>query len=266
MNRDTFLSTVSVLDTETTNLHPAQAEIVEIAGARYDGQRWQVSDMLFGAKNGIPPEASAKNHISNRMIEGLPTMLDAPDRAKDILGWTQTYLVAHNCKYDQDVLMYSWANAGSFEDAEIAADRSKWICTHRLSKQLLNVDFPDLQYNLSYLRYKLDLPVPDELGAHRAGADTITCALLFEFLVDYALATNQVTEGLDLGEQVHALCWKPLIVVTWPFGKNRGRPLSEIETDYYMWAMENMDALNEDKDGYDADLAASVAAELERRL
>jgi exodeoxyribonuclease X len=266
MSRDTFLGTVSVLDTETTNLYPDKAEIVEVAGATYDGHRWQISDLLLGAENGIPPEASAKNHISNRMIDGLPRFADSQDAVRTVLGWDSRYLVAHNCKYDQEVLMYAWANAGSANDAEIAADRDRWICTHRLSKQLLNVDFPDMQYNLSYLRYKLDLPVPDELGAHRANADTLTCALLFEFLVDYALATDRVTNGPDLGEQLHELCWKPLVVTTWPFGKNRGKPLSEIDTDYYLWAMENMDALNEDKDGYDADLAASVAAELERRL
>ena len=60
MNRDIFLGSVTVIDTETTNLIPADAEIVEIAAAHYDGNNWQVADMLLGAKNGIPPEASAK--------------------------------------------------------------------------------------------------------------------------------------------------------------------------------------------------------------
>jgi len=268
MSRQSFLGSVTVIDTETTNLHPSKAEIVEIAGAQYDGQNWVVSNRLLGAQYGIPPEASAKNHISNRMIEGLPTFAQSTDICRQILGWEGSgMLVAHNCKYDQEVLAKAWIESGSIEDAEMSLNTSRWICTHRLSKQLLkDLDFPDMQYNLSFLRYKLDLPIPDELEAHRAGADALVCAVLFEFLVDYALATDQVIDGPDLGEQIHALCWRPIPIEVWPFGKHKGKPLSEIETDYYMWAMENMDSLNEEKSSFDPDLAASVAAELERRL
>jgi DNA polymerase III epsilon subunit-like protein len=101
-HRDTFLRSVTVLDTETTNLYPDKAEIVEIAGASYDGQNWQVESRLFGAADGIPPEASAKNHISMRMIEGKPTFIEQLDDAKRIMGlMTSTFFVAHNCAYDQ---------------------------------------------------------------------------------------------------------------------------------------------------------------------
>ena len=268
MSRQSFLGSVTVLDTETTNLHPDKAEIVEIAGAQYDGQNWTVSSRLLGARDGIPPEASAKNHISNRMIEGLPTFSQSTEICRQILGWEGSgFLVAHNCKYDQEVLAKAWIESDSIEDAERALDGSRWICTHRLSKQLLrDVDFPDMQYNLSYLRYKLDLPIPDDIEAHRAGADAMVCAILLEFLVDYALATDQIIDGPDVGDQVHDLCWKAIPVTSWPFGKHKGKALSEIDTDYYMWALENMDSLNEEKSSFDPDLATSVAAELERRL
>lgn len=267
MNRDTFLASVVVLDTETTNLHADLAEIVEVAGAVYANQRWQVSSMLLGAENGIPPEASAKNNISNRMIADLPGFAQCTDKVANILRWDQAaYFVAHNCRYDQDVLALAWAKAGDVARPSDSLDRSRWICTHRLSKQLLDYDFPDMQYNLGYLRYRLDLPVPDGTTAHRAGDDTLTCAILFEFLVDLAIAMDKAEDGPDLPQQLHQLCWQPMIRNTWPFGKNKGKPLSEIETDYYLWALQNMDALNEEKDGFDPDLAASVAAELERRL
>lgn len=267
MSRDSFLGSVTVLDTETTNLHAELAEIVEVAGAVYADGRWHVSSRLLGAVNGIPPEASAKNNISNRMIAGLPTFSEEADDVADLLNWDRaSYFVAHNCRYDQDVLALAWANAGDIAKPSYCLDTDRWICTHRLSKHLLNYDFPDMQYNLSYLRYRLDLPVPDNTAAHRAGDDTLTCALLFEFLVDYAIVTGMVEDTSDLGRQIHALCWSPILYTTWPFGKHRGRPLAEIETDYYLWAMQNMDALNEDRDGYDPDLAASVAVELEKRL
>jgi DNA polymerase III epsilon subunit-like protein len=267
MSRDSFLGTVTVLDTETTNLQAELAEIVEVAGAVYINQQWQVSSMLLGAENGIPPEASAKNNISNRMIAGLPIFSKVKEDVARLLNWNRSeYFVAHNCRYDQDVLALAWARSGDIGRPADALDQERWICTHRLSKHLLNYDFPDMQYNLSYLRYRLDLPVPDTTSAHRAGDDTLACAVLFEFLVDYAIATGLVEDSADLGRQIHAVCWAPIYHTTWPFGKNKGRPLSEIETDYYIWAMQNMDALNEDRNGYDPDLAASVAKELESRL
>jgi len=267
MSRDTFLSSVTVLDTETTNLHPEQAEIVEIAAARYDGQNWTVSSRLLGSREPIPPEASAKNHISQRMINGKPLFEDVTDEISSMLEWKgASYFVAHNCPYDQTVLAKSWLECGRQQDAGRSESRSNWICTYRLAKQLLRFDFKDMQYNLSYLRYKLDLPVNDDLPSHRADADTLICAVLFEFLVDYALAMQMITDGPDIGDQVHHLCWRPLTITTWLFGKNKNKPLSEIPDDYYAWALQNMDALNEDKPGFDPDLAASVAAELERRF
>lgn len=268
MSRNEFLGSITVLDTETTNLHWEKAEVVEVAGARYRDGNWHVASMLLGAKDGIPPEASAKNHISNRMIAGKPTFGQSIADVNRILGTgTSAYLVAHNCRYDQDVLTKAYLEADDYGMASVTSERGKWICTHRLSKHLLEmVDFPDMQYNLSYLRYRLDLPVPDDLPAHRADADTLTCAILFEFLVDYAIATGLVRDDNDLGRSLHDACWRPFRITTWPFGKHRGRPLAEIETDYYLWACQNMDALNEDKPGYDPDLAASVAAELERRM
>jgi len=268
MSRNEFLTSITVLDTETTNLHAEKAEVVEIAGARYRDDNWHVESMLLGAKDGIPPEASAKNHISNRMIAGKPTFAQSLPGVTRMLGvGSSQYLVAHNCRYDQDVLTKAYRECNEHDLALMTSQRDHWICTHRLSKHLLEmVDFPDMQYNLSYLRYRLDLPVSDDLPAHRASADTLTCAILFEFLVDYAIATGLVRDDKHLGRSLHEVCWRPFRITTWPFGKNRGRPLAEIETDYYLWACQNMDALNEDKPGYDPDLAASVAAELERRM
>jgi DNA polymerase-3 subunit epsilon len=267
MSRNSFLKSVTVLDTETTNLHADLAEIVELAGARYTGQTWAVSSQLFGATGGIPPEASAKNNISNRMIAGLPTFVESTELANSILHTGNTsYYVAHNCPYDQTVLSKAWSEAGLDTLAAVASDNQNWICTYRLAKQLLDINFADMQYNLNYLRYKLDLPVADTATAHRAGDDTLVCAVLFEFLVDYALATDQITDGPDIGEQIRRLCWQPMIYKTWPFGKHKGKAFDEIPDDYYLWALKNLDALNEETADFNPDLSESVRIELERRL
>jgi len=267
MYKNKFLSSVTVIDTETTNLYPEDAEIVEIAGATYDGNNWTVSAKLLGAVNGIPPEASAKTRISSRMIAGLPTFAESLDSVASILRPAESkFLVAHNCSYDQQVLAKAWNEAGESKLEAIACDRKNWICTYRLARQLIDFDFANMQYNLSYLRYRLDLPVDDNTVEHRAGDDTLVCAILFEFLVDYALAMGHITDESDIADQVYELCWQPMVYSKWPFGKNKGKDLSEIPDDYYVWALQNLDALNEDKKDYDFDLAESVRQELERRL
>lgn len=267
MNRDTFLKSVTVLDTETTNLSPENAEIVEIGGASYDGKTWNISSMLMGAANGIPPEASAKNNISNRMIDGLPLFGEVMADVKKIFRWNNSlYYVAHNSQYDQKVLKASFSRINLENDADIAIDNANWICTHRLAKQIIDFDFADMQYNLSYLRYRLDLPVPDSAGVHRAGDDTLTCALLFEFLVDFALAKNLVTNTETIGKQLHDLCWGFVPMKVFPFGKNKGKTFSEIPTDYYLWALKNMDSLKDTSKSYDPDLAENIRIELEKRI
>ena len=138
--RDSFLRSVVVIDTETTNMYPDKAEIVELAAARYDGNNWDVISRLFGAADGIPPEASAKNHISRHMIEGLPTFIDAVDPAKSMLGVNQAKMwVAHNSDYDQTVLDRAFTAAGDHGSATLMHMRDMWICTYRLSQQLLDM-------------------------------------------------------------------------------------------------------------------------------
>lgn len=264
---DDFLRSVTVLDTETTHLLPDQAEIVEIAGAHWDGVVWHTHGQLLNARNGIPPEASAKNNISPRMIKDKPYFDQTSNDIKRSLRWNEAaYLVAHNAAYDREVLRHAWLRMDSRTDAKVCDDQRRWICTWRLSRQVLGHQFGDIEYGLNYLRYLLDLAVPDDHGVHRADSDTLTCALLLHALVDFAIEQGQVSDGPDLGVELHALCWSPITVTKWPFGKHRGVILSDIPNDYYAWALQNLPALKPDDPGYDHDLAESVRQLLESRL
>lgn len=266
MNRENFLRSVSVIDTETTHIDVLKAEIIEVASGTYDGETWQVETQLLGSQNPIPPEASATHHISNHMIRDKPKFEECVPQVMSTLSWHKTWKVAHNAAYDQAVLARAWESTGLVEQAMVAQDNTAWICTYRLAKKVLNDHFPDMKYGLSYLRYRLDLPVPDHVPAHRADADVFTCAALLELLVDFAMATGAINSDQDLGSQLNQLCWSPFNIVTWPFGKHAGTALVDLSTDYYMWALENMDALKEGHPSYDEDLATSVAQELEKRL
>jgi DNA polymerase III epsilon subunit-like protein len=264
---DRLLHSVVVLDTETTNLLPDQAEIVEIAGCVWDGAWWRTDGMLLNARNGIPPEASAKNNISRRMIQSEPYFDQAVNDIKHLLRWnTASYFVAHNAAYDRQVLSHAWHRMDSIADARVCDDQSRWICTWRLSKHVLGHQFPDIEYGLNYLRYLLDLDVPDSHGVHRAGDDAMTCALLLQALIDFAIEQGQVTDDDTLGAQLNTLCWSPINIVKWPYGRYRGTLLADIPNDYYAWALKNLAALRPDDPGYYADLAESVRQLLERRL
>ena len=268
MSTHEFYTSITVLDTETTNLLADQAEIVELAAARFDPQAgWVVRDRLFNAHNGIPPAASAKNNISPRMIRDQPYWDQCVRESKDMLAWdTARYFVAHNCSYDQSVLATAWDRCGSSADVQSARNQAVWICTWRLSKQILGHDFGDIEYGLNYLRYLLDLPVPDSHVSHRAGADTLICAMLLERLVSIATEKGMISSDGDIGQQLHDLCWSTIKVAVWPFGKYRGVALTEIPDDYWMWALKNLPALNDADSNYDRDLTESVRLLLEARL
>ena len=268
MSTRKFLREVTVLDTETTNLLADQAEIVELAAARFDDRNgWVIRDRLFNARNGIPPAASAKNNISPRMIQDQPYWDQTVREIKDMLAWNEaSYFVAHNCSYDQSVLAVAWQRCASTADAKQAEDRSKWICTWRLSKQILGHDFGDIEYGLNYLRYLLDLAVPDDHASHRAGADTLSCALLLEKLMGIAVHKDLLSLSADVGKQLHDLCWSHIKITVWPFGKYRGVALTEIPDDYWVWALKNLPALSETDPAYDRDLSESLRLLLEERL
>lgn len=266
-NINRFLETVTVLDTETTHLLPEQAEIVEVAGARFENNQWVVKSTLLNARNGIPPEASAKNNIGPRDIQNQPFWDQYSNEIKQLLNWNNSkYFVAHNASYDRAVIATAWRNMNYTSDIAICEDQNRWICTWRLSRQILGHTFGDIEYGLNYLRFLLDLDVPTGHGVHRAGDDTLTCALLFQTLVYFALELELVADDEDIGDQIHALCWKPIDIKTWPFGKHRGTPLEDIPNDYYVWALKNVNSLQEGTLDFDPDLADSVTRLLEKRL
>lgn len=262
-----FKQNATVLDTETTNLYPELCEIVEIAGAKWANGNWHAKGMLLGAYHGIPPEASAKNNISNRMIKDLPKFDQNIRLVKEILGWPTTkYYVAHNAEYDRSALTASFTKMHGGTDAKICKDDNRWICTWRLSRRILVHDFADVQFGLSYLRYRLDLPIDDTVGVHRADQDTMVCAALLDRLIDVAINNRMLDPHSDVGEQLVRMSWDHIPVKNWPIGKYRGQPLSDIPNDYYVWALKNVSQLQDDQPGFDHDLAESVRQLLEQRL
>lgn len=264
-NMINFLYGATVVDTETTGKDPENCEICEVALGRIEND-WDADNRLLRTHEPIPPEASSKSLISNRMVADKPAFdeLDWMDLS-DFLRVSDTqYYIAHNAEFDRNVLKNNLKKRG--ENIKQIDNPEYWVCTWRLAKAVYGIDFDNMQYGLQYLRFYLDLDVPDDIPAHRADADVKTCGRLLERLLVDAIENGQVDSNLDIGPQLYNLCWQPARVKKWPFGKWKGHNLEDIPTDYYQWAMNNMNKLKEGTSEYDLDLAHSVAEVLEKRL
>ena len=259
-----FLESVVVIDTETTAADPQQAEIVELATAVNIHNSWSVNSVLFGCVAGMPPEASEVTGISNRMLAGLPRIDENMHAVINMLGNQAEYFVAHNAQYDRTVLVRAFENSSVPELAQLFADPSRWICTLRLSRHMYGSAVSSHRQN--YLRYALDLDVDDSLGVHRAGADVQVCAALLQTLVQDLIQTGRISADQPIAEQLVNLCAQPIPVQVWPLGKHRGNSLSELPTDYLLWAVDNINSLQSTSAEADPDLIHSVTVELTARL
>ena len=134
----------------------------------------------------------------------------------------------------------------------------------RFAKKLYKDDTNISEYNLSFLRYALDLPIPDDIPAHLANADVMVTTLLFAKLVEDAITQDILDlEAGELGEQLVVWLDKPVIITIMPFGKHKGKKLTEVPVDYWQWALDNFNSLNEEDSAYDKDFAASVTKAIE---
>lgn len=250
-----------VIDLETTNIKPDFAEIVELGyGCYHDDGRWLVAAELYKPWELIPPEASSKNQISNRMVEDKPHFDESCEWFFDLLNSYEPplYLIAHNAKYEETVFK-TYSLNGRVKGPVV------WLCTFELAKRVYS-NLPDVKfYNLGYLRYRLDLDIPDDNVAHRAAADVEVTVKLLERLVEDAIKYEMIDPDQDIGKQLAAIMSEPTMVKNFPFGKHKGVPLKDVPTEYYNWALQNMDVFKEENEKYDPDLLYSVGVILEQR-
>lgn len=250
-----------IFDLETTSLDFREAEVIQMATVIYDERsnthhsydKWVVEhNSFYCPKTPISPQISAITNISNRMVEGCSDFTDEFDSVQEIL-LSKQYVIAHNSFYDEKILT----------NHELTVQNM--ICTMRMAKKIYNDDASVEAFNLPYLRYALDLPIDDSFIAHRADSDAYMTAILFEHLVNKAIEQWHIDiEKGPLGDQIVEWLNKPIIMHKMPFGKHKGKYMQDVPLDYWQWALENMDSLQEDKPEYDRDFAASVIHAVEQ--
>lgn len=257
-NIEKFLSQILILDTETTGLDTSTAEIVELAGLQpnKDDMAWST---LYGTMAEIPPEVSEITHISNRMIKGKPRFEEKLNADFQSLLTSNQIFIAHNAKYDREVLTTAYKNA-EVDESQIA-NVDNWICTLKLARFLI----PGMKsYKLDYLRYALELDA-DQYSAHRASGDVMVTFELMKYLLAQAFTTGAINENSDIGLELVNLSQTPIPYTKWPFGKHKDVLITEIPIDYVVWALTNLDSLKEDHPNFNSDLAFTIQEELKRR-
>ncbi|MBW2613289.1 MAG: DUF3820 family protein [Deltaproteobacteria bacterium] len=204
------------LDTETTGTG-SDDRLCQIAFKNEDGL---VVDELFNPGMPISLEAMAVHHITNEMVADKPPFKGSPacEKLKALLGDEKGILVAHNAKFDLDML----------RKEAIQAERA--ICTYKLSRHL-DQEGSIPQYNLQYLRYYLKLDI--DAVPHSALGDILVLEGLFHRIHARFMSTGEA----EAVAQMLKISNGPVLIARMPFGKHKGQKMAQVPTSYLNWLL-----------------------------
>lgn len=220
------MTTFFVADVETTGTRPTD-RIVEVAFVAIDEDFNELSRgySLIDPEIPIPAGASAVHHITNRMVEEEPTILQYMHLNEFPMKAEGSVLVAHNADFD-----FRYLGDWMHPDTQV-------MCTLRLARKL----YPDADsHKLQALKYYLDLPEV-EGDAHRADADVFMLVNLLHHMC--------MTSGKSM-EELMVFAAEPIKVTHWGFGKFKGKPLGDADKGYVKWLL--------GQDNVDKDLRATL--------
>lgn len=248
---------ITIIDFESTSLDCDLAEVIEVGVSWFTGDDWSKAEQLYKPNSPIPPEISAKTFISNRMVKDKPNFQENIVDALELMRIEETNIyVAHNAQFDC-ILIRKQLEKQEIELPQIT-DMGNWICTLKWAQRLYG-DKTD-KSNLSFLRFFLDLDIPDMTPAHRAGDDALVTGKLFEkmFLDTLEQGFIDLESDVSVWDQIRQYYNQVIPYRTWPFGKHKGLPIEEVPKDYIEWAIQNIDSLDETSDKFDPRLGKTV--------
>lgn len=252
-HKEEFYKQCLILDFETTGKDFSTAEVIEAGFVIRENNEWIIFQELHKPINtAIPPLVESITYITNKMVENSPTFLDSKDVFQSVVdGFVNGYAVGHNYFYDMKV--------GQNHGITFPVNS---ICTFKLAKKLFNGVTEIENLTLPYLRFALELDVPIELYAHRAGNDSFMTGKLLEFFVDMMEESGIIDTSLPYGPQIMEYANTPFLYSTMPFGKHKGEKFEDIPKSYWQWASRTTNWFDSEAPDYDPDLAASINAVL----
>ncbi len=203
------------LDTETTGA----GEKDRLCQLAYKLETGEIVNELFKPPLPIAIDAMCVHHITNEMVENKPAFKDSKDHRKllDLLNDDKNILVAHNAKFDVDMLVKEGVHP------------KKVICTLKLARSL-DPEGKIPRYSLQYLRYFLGIKI--EATAHDALGDILVLEKLFERL--FARMSKDNGPAAVEGKMID-ISSKPVLLTRMFFGKHKGERFRDIPQDYLKW-------------------------------
>lgn len=243
------MTTVRVVDVETTGTDPTIAEVIELGwqdvscapDARVASLTGPTLSRLYGSERPCPPEVLAVHHILDEERAGLPRFLRAPGEAelfRCTLPEDTTALAAHNAAFEQSFLHDGPASPGTWLGLP-------FVCTYKCALHL----WPDMaSHSNQALRYALRLSVDADRAhpPHRAGPDAYVTAALLQRMLE---VTNL--------EQLLEWSGQPTPMPVFRFGKHKGQKIGLVDRDYLEWVVNKSDL--------EADVKHACRQELRRR-
>lgn len=215
----------AITDTETTGKEQGVDKAIEIASVKWNVKKGFLEmpkSWFVKPDRPIHPSAMAIHHLTEEDIKDAPPLEAVEQEVKDYVKGC--VIIAHNAPFDQSMLPFldSWPWLDSLR-----------IARHIWKKGELNPDGHDLtSHTCQELRYWLGLQI-DTMGlpAHRAAADILVAGEVFGCALKKYLNTTQNKSYKDFAEFSNA----PVIMESFRLGKYRGKPFSEVDTEYYKW-------------------------------
>lgn len=219
------------LDTEATGNDPKADRLCQVS-FDVDGEK---STGYFKPPVPVSTKAMSITHITNKMLEDKPAFADSEMKRELEAKLREGILVAHNAPFDIAMLKAEGLEVRRFVD------------TLRVARHL-DQENKIPEYNLQFLRYFLELEIAAH--AHDAEDDVRVLKGLFERL--FKKVREEKANDEEALEEMMSISSRPALFRVMPFGKHKGKLLSEIrESDrpYLEWLLtQKLQSGEEDED------------------
>ena len=223
--KNLHMSKIVFFDTETTGLDKTD-RLCQVAFLD-DGE---MHSSYFKPPVPISIGAMATHHITNGMVDDLDAFdgSELKDRMQQLISQNDTVFVAHNAKFDIEML----------KREGLIIPRS--ICTLKVARYI-DKDATIESFSLQYLRYYLRINVV--ASPHDAEGDVTVLKMIFEKLIEILIADDELSDVStkeDAILEMISITQKPSLIRTFRFGKHNGKTLAEValsDTDYLNWLL-----------------------------
>lgn len=178
------------IDLETTGLNPNKDEIVEIGAVKFiNGKKTELYNALVKSKVPISKEATAVNHITNKMLKeiGTPSNIVYAELSKffERVLSGDVILTLYNADFDLPFLKKALENHGY-------SGKIRYIDAYVIAK--VDIEYGDIEnYKQATVAKYLNIP---EVEFHRALPDAMVCGQILLKLTDGRVAQYQAEDDL----------------------------------------------------------------------